>query len=108
MKTNDVHFNHKLSHLVPNPECDIEDGVITRWYDPRPQPSDAEIAAVLPADVRAARAEAEAVEDLSPDYVSDTLFDHENRLRALEGQPPLTRAQFLTALPRTPRNTQRK
>jgi hypothetical protein len=39
-----------------------------------------------------------APEPLPPDPAPETtvLYDHENRIRAIEGQPPLTLGEFLT------------
>jgi hypothetical protein len=35
----------------------------------------------------------------APTPENAVLFDHENRLRAIEGQPPLTLTEFVTAKP---------
>lgn len=53
-----------LNYLVPEPDCDTRNGVVTVWRDARPQPSDAEIAAVQEADIVAAELEQQAL-DLS-------------------------------------------
>jgi hypothetical protein len=41
-----------------------------------------------------------ATEPLPPDPAPETtvLYDHENRIRAIEGQPPLTMQDFITKI----------
>ena len=39
---------------------------------------------------------------LTPTIEIDVLYDHENRIRALEGQPPLTLEDFLTKMKGAP------
>ena len=41
----------KLNVLVPEPDCDTDDGVITVWRDARPQPTQAAIDAVTQTQV---------------------------------------------------------
>ena len=41
----------KLNVLVPEPDCDTDDGVITAWRDARPQPTQAAIDAVTQTQV---------------------------------------------------------
>ncbi len=43
----------KLNVLVPDPDCDTDDGVITAWRDARPQPTQAAIDAVTQTQVDA-------------------------------------------------------
>jgi hypothetical protein len=41
----------QLNVLVPNPDCDTDDGVVTAWRDARPEPTQAAIDAVTQAQV---------------------------------------------------------
>jgi hypothetical protein len=69
------------AHIPPDPaNADyvdylqwVEDGGVPYPYQPPPEP-----APTPPA----------------PEVVDVVMLDHENRLRAIEGQPPLTREQF--------------
>ena len=49
----------KLNFLVPNPQCETVEGVVTRWFDSRPEPPQAAIDAVTEVAI-VAREKAEA------------------------------------------------
>lgn len=57
----------KLNHLVPEPQCRTDEGIITEWKDSRPQPSQAEIDAVSEADVLASESLAAAAASITPE-----------------------------------------
>jgi hypothetical protein len=68
----------------------VEDGTIT-WNDAdQTQPTEEEIAAEI----------ANPTPPPPPPPAAETtvMFDHENRIRALEGQPPLTLGDFITKM----------
>jgi hypothetical protein len=98
-----ISFWQRLNHLVPDPLCRTRGNRIVEWTDPRPQPTDADIAAVTDADVQAAiddalldRLEAGDVDVLL--IIAKAFHNHENRIRALEGSPAVTLRQVIAAL----------
>ena len=91
----------KLNYLVPNPDCDTKGGAITEWRDARPQPTDEEIAAVSIADVEQ-REQEENEDNFRVDdgvrILAKAVWNHENRIRALEGKNPVTFRVFVRAV----------
>ena len=91
----------KLNHLVPDPQCKTNDGIITEWTDARTQPTDAEIDAVDIVDVEAAELQKEEDNFNFKDVmitIAKAFHNHENRLRALEGKSSVTLKQVVKAL----------
>ena len=92
---------HKLNYLVPNPDCDTKAGVITKWRDARPQPTDAEIAAVSIADVEQREQEENEDNFRVGDHakiLARVAWSHENRIRVIEGKPEIAFRQFVRAV----------
>ena len=91
----------KLNYLVPDPDCDTKGGAITEWRDARPQPTDAEIAAVSIADVEQREQEENEdnfrVEDHAK-ILARVAWNHENRIRVIEGRPEIAFRQFVRAV----------
>lgn len=99
-----ITYWQKLNHLLPDPQCRTKGNQIIEWTDARPQPTDDEINAVLDADVQAAIDDA-LLDRLEGDGSNDVLLiiakafhNHENRIRALEGDPAVTLRQVIAAL----------
>ena len=86
--------------------ADTRDGVIIGWRHPTlPQPTPAEITQLL-IDFAAVKDDVLADQELAGGFERDRVkrllfeinFDQENRLRALEGSPSITKAQYRAAL----------
>ncbi len=97
----------KILHLVPDAifknSLDNEDGVIVeKWLDPRPQPTQAEIAAVTDQEVIDSELDIETSRVVGVSKRDRLLFEinfnQENRVRSLEGLSLITRAQYKTAI----------
>lgn len=92
----------KLNHLVPEPDCDTVNDQIVTWRDTRPQPTDVEIDVVTAAQVNASELDTEASNALESDKIKRLLFEvnfeQENRVRALESKPAITKAQYKAAI----------
>lgn len=91
----------KLHVLLPDAQAEIQDGIITEWFDERPQPTYAEINAV--SDEDAADFDNDREEDRNGfqrniKALAQATWKQENRLRALEGKSPVTFRRFLGAL----------
>ena len=91
----------QLNFLVPQPDCDTEEGVVTVWRDSRPQPTQVEIDAVKIVDIEVVEAEKEE-DNFSFDGVMVTIakafHNHENRIRTWEGKSSVTLKQVVKAL----------
>lgn len=100
----------KLNHLVPEPKCRVEsrdvDGILEEkvhaWTDERPQPTQIALDNIQESDLIATELDKEASLTIDSDKFKKLLFeinfDQENRLRVLEGNPPITKAQYRAAL----------
>ena len=91
----------QLNNLVPDPQCRTKDGVVTEWNDARPQPSQADIDAVLESDMIVVENQ-KREDNFDFDGVMVTIakafHNHENRIRALEGESSVTLKQVVKAL----------
>jgi hypothetical protein len=88
----------KLQYLVPNAQCSTENGVVTDWYDERPQPTQEELDAVSTPTIDQV-VEAEESNFSFRDAMkklAQVTFEQENRLRVLENRPSVTKKQFIT------------
>jgi hypothetical protein len=121
-----MNFWRKLNHLIPEPQCstkgtkqlvdpeaheaavlelgedapapDVNDGLITKWHDVRPQPTRREIFEVDMADVEAtelAHQENNFEIKNAIKQLAKAAFIHENKFRAIEGKAPITFRQFV-------------
>jgi len=93
----------KLNHLVPEPKCmmwedDNRELQIIEWKDVRQRPSDAQIDAVTEQEVNEGEKDKEVESVVSGDkhkkFILEICLAQENRIRALEGSPALTKAQY--------------
>ena len=91
-------FWRKLNFLVPEPQCNITDDVITDWFDTRSQPNDAAINAVSLTAIET-REQSEAfdkgVENFSPSMKA--LIDQlEDELPGFKGRAKVRHDQITT------------
>ena len=91
----------KLSYLVPDADCDTSSGIITVWRDARPQPTYEEINAVADADVEQKKQEDDEDNfrvDNHAKILATVAWNHENRIRVIEGRPEIAFRQFVRAV----------
>ena len=93
----------KINYLVPEPDCVTrnEDYDQVEWSDARPIPTQAQIEAVTDNDLRTGEDDREADTQVVTKInrlIFNELIALDDRVRILEGQPPIVRLNYMNQL----------